>query len=343
MGRMERGVKSPILHHLRWMCFFFTAATNPNRSQYHYIVFDCYNSWNVSSNLKGIMRLDDGLIIEYDSKGGIVVVDVNKKELLEKDGVDLSELQHRHIKDLSIEGDRWEGDVLDDKPCGWGILFDKDNRMVYEGFRVDNVNMCFGCKYYADYERCDYYGEWCNGMRWGRGVQFDRNGVEMRDGEWINDVPLKKRVEITSESVLVHNLIEELDVSDGCCNDEGLRELDMSVFVHLREWTVGSECFENVSEVKLIGLRELESVVIGQSSFTKHKEWYGKDPNRFFYMKSCSLLKSLKIRRYSFSDYSVCEIENMDALESIEMGDEIQESYNFYNASLKMKGIHEED
>ena len=54
-------------------------------------------------------------------------------------------------------------------------------------------------------------------------------------------------------------------------------------------------------------------------------------------------MKSLKIGRYSFSDYSVCEIENMDALEMIEMGDEIQESYSFYNASLKLKGIHEED
>ena len=55
-----------------------------------------------------------------------------------------------------------------------------------------------------------------------------------------------------------------IEVSNGCCNDEGLKELDLSRFVNLRELKVGNECFENVEEVKLIGLRELESVEIGE-------------------------------------------------------------------------------
>ena len=28
-------------------------------------------------------------------------------------------------------------------------------------------------------------GKWCEGMRWGRGVQFDRNGVVVYDGKWL--------------------------------------------------------------------------------------------------------------------------------------------------------------
>ena len=40
--------------------------------------------------------------------------------------------------------------------------------------------------------------------------------------------------------------------------------------------------------------------------------------------------------RYSFSDYTVCEIENVDALEVIEMGDLNKDSYNFYYASLEL-------
>lgn len=39
-------------------------------------------------------------------------------------------------------------------------------------------------------------------MRWGRGVQFDRNGVVVYDGEWLNDDPLNQRIEITSATIV---------------------------------------------------------------------------------------------------------------------------------------------
>ena len=130
-----------------------------------------------------------------------------------------------------------------------------------------------------------------------------------------------------------------IEVSDGCCNEEGLKELDLSGFVNLRELKVGNECFANVNEVKLIGLSELESVCIGVQSFTKHKNGAGNDPNRHFYLKNCSKLKSLKIGSFSFSDYTVCEIENVDVLEVIEIGDLNERSCNFYYGILELKSI----
>ena len=50
-------------------------------------------------------------------------------------------------------------------------------------------------------------------------------------------------------------------------------------------------------------------------------------------------MKSLRVGRYSFSDYSVCEIENVDALEVIEMGELNSESFNFHSASLELNGL----
>ena len=344
MERMERGVESPIIQHLLRKCRFFTTVINPNHSQCNYFAFECNKSWNVSHIVKGVSRMENGVIVEYGS-GRIVRVDVDKKELLEVEGVDLSEMKRNEILDLSVEGDRWEGDVLNGNPCGWGVMYDKDNRMMYEGFRMGDVNMCYGRTYYSDMSRVEYEGEWCEGLRWGRGVLFDRNGAVVYDGERLNDAPLEKVVEIGSVSVLLHNHIEELRVSDRCCNDEGLRELDLRGFVNLRKWSVGNECFENVKKVKLIGLSELESVEIGMNSFTKYKNtWYDirPDPNRHFYLKNCPKLKSLKMGRYSFSDYTVCEIENVDALEVIEMGYVNylnEESGNFYSASLELKSI----
>ena len=132
-----------------------------------------------------------------------------------------------------------------------------------------------------------------------------------------------------------------VEVSDGCCNEEDLKELDLRGFVNLRELKVGNECFEKVNEVKLIGLSELESVEIGMNSFTKFKNTWQitLDPNRHFYLKNCPKLKSLKMGRYSFSDYTVIEIENVDALEVIEMGDLNDWSCNFYYASLELMSI----
>ena len=116
-------------------------------------------------------------------------------------------------------------------------------------------------------------------------------------------------------------------------------ELDLSQFLQLKSFTVGDHCFSYVNEVKVIGLNELESVEIGMNSFTQHKNDYGNDPNRHFYVKNCPKLKSLKMGRYSFSDYTVIEIENVDALEVIEIGNVNQDSYNFYGASLELKSI----
>ena len=96
---------------------------------------------------------------------------------------------------------------------------------------------------------------------------------------------------------------------------------------------VGNDCFSNVSELMLIGMKGLERVLIGQNSFTKCKNGYGGDIKRHFYLKDCKRLRELKIGRYSFSDYSVCEIENVPSLEVIEMGELGEESYNFYYAS----------
>ena len=106
----------------------------------------------------------------------------------------------------------------------------------------------------------------------------------------------------------------EIVVDDGV-SDSGITGFDLSGFSKLKRLEIGNDCFTYVEEVNLVGLSELESVEIGMNSFTQHKNSYGCDPNRHFYLKNCPKLKSLKMGRYSFSDNTVCEIENVDVLE----------------------------
>ena len=140
-----------------------------------------------------------------------------------------------------------------------------------------------------------------------------------------------------SELNALNTTVEDIIVDSNACNDESFTALCLTRFVDLRVFAVGNECFENVDEVKLIGLNQLERVVIGKNSFTKHKDWYGNDPNRHFYLKNCERLRELKMGCYSFSDYTGCEIENVPSLEVIEMGILNQQSFNFDHASLELK------
>ena len=131
----------------------------------------------------------------------------------------------------------------------------------------------------------------------------------------------------------------ELVVPSNRCNSRKIKVLDFRVFPQLKSIEIGNECFENVNKVKLIGLNQLERVVIGMNCFTREKNsaWPDYNPHRHFYLKNCERLRELKMGRYSFSDYTVCRIENVPSLEVIEMGDLNRESLNFYYASLELK------
>ena len=131
----------------------------------------------------------------------------------------------------------------------------------------------------------------------------------------------------------------EIVIGNGECDGYVWSVLDMSVYHGLKRLEIGDYNFENVRGLRLIGLSELESVEIGEKCFTQYRNWYVNDPNRHFYLKNCPKLKSLKMGRYSFSDYTVIEIENVDALEVIEIGDVNEYSNNFRYASLELKSI----
>ena len=288
---------------------------------------------------KGLYRYREGLIEKPHSvvmelgSNGVIEVNVESHELLNVDGI-----EHAKVLDLSDDGERWEGDVLNGEPYGWGVFYDSENRRVYEGFRIGEVNVCYGGSYYPNLQKVEYEGEICEGKRWGRGIQYDRNGKTVFDGEWINDEYLSKQVVLSEENQFLHNHLEELIVNSHSCNGPEWTALDLTLMSKLRLFEVGDECFEYVDEVKLIGLSKLERVVIGKNSFTKKKnDWPDYDPNRHFYLKNCERLRELKIDGYSFSDYSVCEIENVPSLEVIEMGELNEWSYNFRCASLELK------
>ena len=127
--------------------------------------------------------------------------------------------------------------------------------------------------------------------------------------------------------------VEVITIGNNQCYKANER-IDLSKYFNLKNVSIGNRCFENQDVLNLTGLHSLERVMIGENSFTKSS---GNNANRKLYVKNCDALKELKIGRYSFSDYSLIEIENVNSLELIEVGGVIEDSFNFYSASLELK------
>ena len=284
----------------------------------------------------GVVHGVNGILIECSGRG-MFIVDKDSRELLQVNGEDVSGIEHKQVLDLSDEGERWEGDVLHKEPYGWGALYDGENRRTYEGFRIGELNVCYGTRYYADIGVIEYDGEWCDGKRWGRGIQYDRNGEVMYDGEWKSDVYSRSRI-ITGENTVLQAGVEELVVSDNSYNSDQWKTLDLSILSKLRALRIGNRCFNEVeslqflkseklerieigdysfahaNELELNGLNGLESVQIGRMSFMKENN------SGYCCVKNCRQLRELRIGACSFSHCSVCEIDNLPSLAEIAVG-----------------------
>ena len=130
--------------------------------------------------------------------------------------------------------------------------------------------------------------------------------------------------------------MEVITIGTNKCNGANER-IDLSKYFNVKNVSIGNDCFYYQDVLNLTGLHSLERVMIGMNSFTMKKNSSGNDANRKLYVKNCDALKELKIGRFSFSDYSLIEIENVNSLELIEIGGVIEDSYNFYSASLELK------
>ena len=162
----------------------------------------------------------------------------------------------------------------------------------------------------------------------GAGVLYDRDEVVIHEGEWVNNRPLLTRVEMTDKNSVLHNRVEELIVKDKSCNGKEWKSLDLSLLSKLRKLRIGDECFNEVERVKLNGLNELESVVVGKESFG-----FQGDRKTSFEMKDCEKVKEMIIGEESFNLFGKFSLENTPSLERI-----IMKEANFHWASCRFHG-----
>ena len=80
---------------------------------------------------EGLIEKAPSIVVEL-CLNGVIEVDVASHTLIRVNGEEVKGIEHAKVLDLSDDGERWEGDVLHNQPYGWGVLYDSENRMVYE-------------------------------------------------------------------------------------------------------------------------------------------------------------------------------------------------------------------
>lgn len=226
-------------------------------------VYDCEFEKGMLNSEMIVVKYDE-LVGIYQMKDGKVVQET-----------DLSHLRRNQIQDLSDENEySWEGDILGNQPCGWGEVFDSQNHLVYVGFRVGGVNVCFGTVYYPTIGVVMYEGHFCRGKRWGFGRSFLQSGAVEYEGIWLNDqrvCPCKQKVPNDCIHLIgLHSLIEELEVGEECCN--GSLVFSLHHYVHLRVLCIAERSFSNVRRVRIQSNWKLEQISLGSHVFETVEE-----------------------------------------------------------------------
>ena len=114
----------------------------------------------------------------------------------------------------------------------------------------------------------------------------------------------------------------------------------MARFSVIESIEIGNDCFGLVQTFKIEGLNQLKTIKIGKNSFTQTKNSSGNNESKSFYILNCESLRSIQIGHHSFSDFGGdFELKNLPQLQSIQIGDTENDSYNFYSSFLEIDSI----
>ena len=169
---------------------------------------------------QGIVSIDRKIAIYYNyvdgAENSLVVADIRGKRLLYCDGIPLEKVQHNVTVSYKADKRRWEGDVWENLPCGWGCWYDENEQLIFEGFRVKHDYVCYGTDYLPD-GKIQYQGMMCGVKPSGFGSVSP--GKEDIFNEWLSGHLVAFMSLDEDDNHIVNSRIEKLTLADQTGND----------------------------------------------------------------------------------------------------------------------------
>ena len=126
----------------------------------------------------------------------------------------------------------------------------------------------------------------------------------------------------TSQYVQLTEDSTDLIIPNGKYNANDVTSFNISNNTYLKSIGIGNNCYGKVRVFELDGLSELESMVIGQKSFSLNTQdpWNSQRSDGSYRIVNCPKLKTIVIGDTSFGDYHFFELRNLPSLKSFTLG-----------------------
>lgn len=217
----------------------------------------------------------------------------------------------KSIVDIDEKGNRWEGDCIDGKPCGYGSLYNENNNIYYSGFIFNEMKVCYGQEFYEDTGNRKYEGFYYCNHYFGYGILYNKMKEVISKGNWYVDqtnCPTTVSTHLLTNSTIQYN-IQYLTIQS-CC-DYSYTVFRIIHYAHLKQITIEDHCFPLVDQFEIVNCNQLETINISDYCFTNHEDFSVEDgfllnPSRCMRIKQCQSLKHIFIGKQSFNDYSGC-------------------------------------
>lgn len=213
-----------------------------------------------------------------------------------------NQIEKQVVMDLSSEGDRWEGDVYNHIPYGWGTLWNRENHVIYEGFQIGENHHGFGIHYSKMYTK-EYEGTWCNGVKHGFGTLFDSKGTILYNGVYYNNEFPESSIVITKKMTLtsISNTLVSLTLQNDCC--KSLYHFCLISLPLIESIQIGKGCFSAIS---------MKGYDIVRKATPEEECMFGS-----FCIASCPKLKKLQLIPEAFNNMKSCTFRDLPALEML--------------------------
>ena len=110
------------------------------------------------------------------------------------------------------------------------------------------------------------------------------------------------------------NLLESIPglSIENCCNESDFTSLDLSPFHGLGSISISPQSCRHVTSFAISGMKKLESVAIGEGSFTMCTTIPATSTNNAFVITNCPKLKTITIASNAFMDWGEFQLKSGD-------------------------------
>lgn len=193
-------------------------------------------------------------------------LDIEKKEVINSEGC-LGDSQEEHGELLYANGTKWEGGVENGVANGWGTLFSSDGNVIFNGFQLDSLYMCYGTLY-DENGILIYEGGFLDGKRFGYGHSQSDDKLSVFTDQ-------KKEILISPNSefdCFIYNTITKFVIEHN--SGQSVLELCLNHYPNLEVFRMGNDCCQNVIHFQIRYCPSLKDIVIGCSSMVNTRSFW---------------------------------------------------------------------